>query len=87
MNKEKKNKLINSGHLKRANDILQTQFISPTVITVKKHNSVKIAKDARILNDNTIKRKAQMPNLEELLGQVSLSITKDESMPLYIYLL
>ena len=40
--------------------------------------------DARILNDNTIKRKAQMPNLEELLGQVTLSITKDESMPLYI---
>ena len=40
--------------------------------------------DARILNDNTIKRKAQMPNLEELLGQVCLSITKDENMPLYI---
>ena len=40
--------------------------------------------DARILNDNTIKRKAQMPNLEELLGQVSLSITKDETLPLYI---
>ena len=39
---------------------------------------------ARILNDNTVKRKAQKPNLEELLGQVSLSITKDESMPLYI---
>ena len=78
------NKLINSGHLIRANDIQQTQFISPTVITVKKDNSVKIAMDARILNDNTIKRKAQMPNLEELLGQVSLSITKNENMPLYI---
>ena len=40
--------------------------------------------DASILNDNTIKRKTQMPNLEKLLGQVSLSITKDETMPLYI---
>ena len=40
--------------------------------------------DARILNDNTIKRKAQMPNLEELLGQVSMAITKNEEMPLYI---
>ena len=45
---------------------------------------VKLAMDARILNDNTIKRTAQMPNLEELLGQVSLSITKDENLPLYI---
>ena len=78
------NKLINSGHLRRANDIQQKQFISPTVITVKKDNWVKIAMDARILNDNTIKRKAQMPNLEELLGQVYISITKDEKMPLYI---
>ena len=54
------------------------------MITVKKDNSVKLAMDARILNDNTIKRKAQMPNLEELLGQVSMAITKDEEMPLYI---
>ena len=40
--------------------------------------------DARILVDNTIKRKAQISNLEELLGQVSLSIAKDETLPLYI---
>ena len=31
-----------------------------------------------------MKRKAQMRNSEELLGQVSLSITKDETMPLFI---
>ena len=75
---------MDSGHLTRTNDIQQTQFISPTAITVKKDNSVKLAMDARILNDNTIKRKTQMPNLEELLGEVSLSITKDETLPLYI---
>ena len=51
---------------------------------MRKDNSIKLAMHARTLNDNTGKRKAQMPNLEELLGQVSLSITKDESMPLYI---
>ena len=79
------NKLINSGHLTRANDMQQTPFISPTVITVKKDNSVKQAMDARIINDNTIKRKAQMPSLEEIQGQISLSITKGEIMPLYIY--
>ena len=31
-----------------------------------------------------MKRMAQMPNLEELLGQFSLSIAKDETLPLYI---
>ena len=51
---------------------------------MKKDNSVKLAMDASILNDNTIKRKAQMPNLEQLLGQVSMAITKNEEMPLYI---
>ena len=40
--------------------------------------------DARILNNNTIKREAQKPNLEELLGQVSMAITRNEKMPLYI---
>ena len=77
-------KLINAGHLTRVNDIKQDNFVSPTVITVKKDNSVKLAMDARILNDNTIKRRAQMPNLEELLEQVSMAITKNEEMPLYI---
>ena len=51
---------------------------------MKKDNSVKLAIHARILNDNTIKRKAQMPNLEELLGQVSMAITKNEEMRLYL---
>ena len=77
-------KLMTAGHLIRVNNIKQDNFISPTVITVKKDNSVKLAMDARILNDNTIKRKAQMPNLEELLGQVSMAISKDEDKPLYI---
>ena len=75
-------RLIDAGHLTRVNDIKQDSFISPTVVTVKKDNSVKLAMDARILNDNTIKRKTQMPNLEELLGQVSMAITRNEEMPL-----
>ena len=76
-------KLINAGHLTSMNDIKQDNFISPTVITVKKDNSVKLAMDARILNDNTIRKKAQMPILEELLGQVTMAITKNDEMPLY----
>ena len=48
-------KLINAGHLTRVNDIKQDNFISPTVVTVKKDSSVQLAIDARILNDNTTK--------------------------------
>ena len=55
------NRLINSGHLTRTNDIQQTKFLLPTVITVKKDNSVNLAMDTRILNDITSKRKPQMP--------------------------
>ena len=62
-------KLINAGHLTRVNDIKQVNFISPTVVTVKKDNVVKLAMDARILNDYTIKRTAEMPNLENFWGK------------------
>ena len=75
---------MNSGHLSWISDFKENNFKSPTVNTVRKDNSVKLAMDARILNDNTIKGKAQMPILEELLGQVSMAITRNEEMPLYI---
>ena len=44
--------------------------MQPTVITVKKDRSVKIALDARALNHAIDKDKYQMPNLENLLGMV-----------------
>ena len=45
--------------------------MSPAVITVKKDKSVKIAVDSRKFNEATIKRKAQMPNMEELISRIS----------------
>ena len=49
----------------------QYQFIcsNPTAITVKKDKSVKIALHLRKLNEITVKRKAQMPNMEELISK------------------
>ena len=44
------------------------------MITVKKDKSVKIALDSRKLNEITIKRKAQMPNMEELISRISRKI-------------
>ena len=40
------------------------------MITVKKDKSVKIALDSRKFNEITVKRKAQMPNLEELISRI-----------------
>ena len=57
-------KLIRQGHIEKANNIDEICFVSPAVITVKKDKSVKIALDSRKLNEITIKRKAQMPNME-----------------------
>ena len=47
------------------------QFIQPVVITVKRDKSVKIALDARALNNELIKDKYQMPNLEHLVDMVA----------------
>ena len=46
-------------------------FIQPTVITVKKDRSVKIALDARALNQAKEKDKHQLPNVENLLDMVA----------------
>ena len=58
--------------------------MSPAVITVKKDKSVKIALDSRKLNDITIKRKAQMPNMEELISRISRKITEGTQGEIWI---
>ena len=47
------------------------------VIAVKKDKSVKLALDARSLNDAIQKDKYQMPNLDNLLGQVAEIINEE----------
>ena len=69
------NRLIQSGHLQKAKEIDETCFVSPAVITVKRDKSIKIALDSRKLNDITVKKKAQMPNMEELLSRISRKIS------------
>ena len=46
-------------------------FIQPTVITVKKEKSVKIALDARALSESVAKDKCQMPNLDNLIDLIA----------------
>ena len=78
-------KLIKSGHLEKIKDVDEDCFVSPVVITVKSDKSVKIALDAPKLNDSCVKMRPHMPNMEELLNQISVEITRDRTTQLFIY--
>ena len=77
-------RLIKSGHLEKVNNVDEDCFVSPVVITVKSDKSVKIALDSRKLNDSCIKMRPHMPNMEELLNQISVEITRDRTAQLFI---
>ena len=77
-------KLIRTGHLEKINDVDENCFVSPVVITIKSDKSVKIALDSRKLNDNCIKMRPKMPNAEELLNQISVEITRDRTVQLFL---
>ena len=70
-------RLIKSGHLEKINNVDEDCFVSPVVKTVKSDKLVKIALDLRKLNDSFIKTRPHMPNMEELLYQISVEITRD----------
>ena len=58
------------------------QFIQPVVKfiqPVKKDRSVKIALDARALNNEIVKDKYQMPNLEHLVDLVAEQLDNKEN--------
>ena len=71
-------KLIETGHLEKANNTTENCFVSPAVITIKKDKSVKIALDSRERNEACVKRKATMPNMEELISKISAEITRSD---------
>ena len=77
-------RLIKSGHLERLETIEEDCFVSPVVITVKKDKTVKIALDARKLNDSCVKKRPHMPNMEELLNQISAELSKNDRDPIWI---
>ena len=78
------NKLMKQGHIEKANNIDEKCFVSPAVITVKKDKSVKIALDSRKINGFTIKRKAQMPNMEDLNSRISRKIADGPADEIWI---
>ena len=72
-------RLLNEGHIEKVTDVTDKQFIQPVVITVKRDKSVKIALDARALNNELIKDKYQMPNLELLVDMVAEQLDNSTS--------
>ena len=64
-------RLIQEGHIVRVQELKEDIFLQPTVITVKKDRSVKIALDARELNKNVVKEKYPMPNLDNLMDMIA----------------
>ena len=75
---------MKSGHLEKVKHVDEDCFVSPVVITVKSDKSVKMAPDSRKLNDSCIKVRPHMPNMEELLNQISVEITVDRTKDLRI---
>ena len=66
-------RLLKESQIEKIIEIKENVFIQPTVITVKKNRSVKIALGARALNQAIDKDKDQTPNLESLSDMVAES--------------
>ena len=82
--KNELDQLIKSGHLEQLETVEEDCFVSPLVITVKKEKTVKIALDARKLNDSCVKKRPHMPNMEELLIKISAKLSKNDYDPIWI---
>ena len=68
---------LEEGHIERVTEVTDKEFIQPVVITVKRDKSVKIALDARTLNNEIIKDKYRMPNLGHLVDMVVEQLDKE----------
>ena len=70
--------LLEQGHIEKVDTIKDDVFLQPVVMTVKKDRSVKIALDARALNNSIARDKYQMPILENLMDTIAGKIDGKE---------
>ena len=75
-------KLIKEGPIRQIDKLNDEVFIQPTVITVKRYKTVKIALDAIQLNNGIQKDKYRMPNLDNLKEKEAeiIKSTNEESV-------
>ena len=57
--------LIKDGHIVKLNDCTCDHFVAPIIITAKKDSSLKVAMDAKPINDQKFKNQCQRPKLLE----------------------
>ena len=82
--KNELDRLIKSRHLERLETIEEDFFVSPVVITVKKDKTGKITLDARKLNESCVKKRPHMPNMKELVNQISAQLSRNDHDPIWI---
>ena len=70
-------RLLREGHIVKVGEIKEDVFLQPTVFTVKKERSVKIALDAREPNKNVLKDKYPMPNSDNLMDMIAEKVGKE----------
>ena len=76
-------KLLGEGNIEKVDKTQDDVFIQPTVTTVKKDKSVKIALDAIALNQSIAKNKYQMPNLDNLIELIAEKLDEKEGEAWY----
>ena len=76
-------KLLKEGNIEKVDKIQDDVFIQPTVKTLKKEKSVKIALDARALNSSIAKDENQMPNLDNLIDMIAEKLDEKEGEAWY----
>ena len=69
-------RLVESSQIEKVSEIKDDIFIQSTLITVKRDKNIKIALDARAMNENIKKDKYQLPNLKDLMNTLAEVITE-----------
>ena len=71
------------GHITKLDKCSSHCFIAPISITFKKSCSIKLALDAKLIIRQLFKNKYQIPNVDELMIEVSQFFTENKEGTLY----
>ncbi len=74
--RKEQDKLIKSGLLTKIIEVGEDICVSPAVIARKSDATVQIALDTKELNKRIVKKKMQMPNLDNLIDRISIKLRK-----------
>ena len=68
-------KLLAEKHIIKLSSCPDEYFIPPIVVRVKKHQTIKLALDSKVLNKTIHKNKYQMPNIDTLIESISQQVS------------